>query len=114
VQEVDTLNQYITIAQCRSLFSGTGSGQVAAWAGVIGAGVGAIASILPNWILERVRESHEEKSVRAGLLAEIAGILATVQAREYSRTLEHCIERLKANPGSTLSMMSCIEKTGPS
>lgn len=82
----------------------SGSNQwVPAIAGILGALVGAIASFIPNLIVESNRRDKESCLVEASLIAEMTALVEIADERNYLSSLEQAIAYLETQPeGSTL------------
>ncbi|OEE30940.1 hypothetical protein A1QS_11820 [Vibrio ordalii FS-238] len=68
-------------------------------AALLGASIGAIASLIPSRYLEVRRERQFSVQVKRSLIAEISALVRVVESRNYVAGVEEAITFLKANPG---------------
>ena len=75
---------------------------ISALAGIVGAIVGAIASLLPAWVIESRRVKHEAELVEASLISEILAIADIAKERKYLESLADAIRYLEAQPNGAV------------
>ena len=72
-----------------------------AFIGLLGAVIGAVASISGTLISEKCRNQRESTQLKASLIAEINAILYAIEVRGYLKTLDEISGHLKLEPKGT-------------
>jgi hypothetical protein len=62
---------------------------------------GAGAAIVPNWIIDRLKERRTVKAFTDSIVCEVSAILTIIGHRRYFETIEQIEEHLRSTPGST-------------
>lgn len=91
-----------SIAQTIKIMSELTSSEPNEWlpvyAALGGAVAGALASLLPSWLIERRREVAFSRQIERCLLAEISAIVEIIDQRGYQSTLNEIIVHLRQSP----------------
>ena len=70
-----------------------------------GAAVGAFATIVPSYFLEKIKLRNERKLTTSALISEISAFLVIIEHRKYVHVLNDIIDDLKQSGGThTLSV----------
>ena len=101
------------LLKIQAMIAATCTSQSSQWvpalAGIFGALVGAIASFIPNLIVESHRRRKEACLVEASLIAEMTALVEVAQERNYLSSLEQVISHLETMPaGSELTFRANI------
>jgi hypothetical protein len=78
------------------------------YAAIGGALAGAIAAILPNVLIERLKERRAVKGLTDSVVCEVSAILAIIKHRRYLETAEKIVETLLSTPGSTFKLQVMV------
>lgn len=70
-----------------------------------GAAIGAIASIIPTFFIERYREQNFSKQIKKCIIAEISAILRVAEQRKYLEHLQGIVNYLKLNPNESCKLV---------
>lgn len=90
-----------TLRTIKSLFESHQNEWLPVIAAIGGALVGAVASYIPNYLLERKKRRDEQLFVTNALVAEVQAILKIVEHRKYIESMKQIVDELRASPEAT-------------
>ena len=78
------------------------------YAALGGAAMGAIVSIIPNWVIESRRERSFSKQIKRCIIAEISAILKIAEQRKYLDAIQSAVNHLKIKPNENYMLVADI------
>lgn len=89
-----------TIRVVKSLFEAPRNEWLPVIAAVSGAFIGGIATIVPNYCIERTKRTNECRAVTSALLAEVSALLTIIEHRKYIENFRLIALHLHNHPSS--------------
>lgn len=89
-----------TLRAIKALFESPQNEWLPVIAAIGGALVGAVSTIIPNYLLELKKRRDERLSVTNALVAEVQAILTIVEHRKYIESMKQVVDGLRERPGT--------------
>ncbi|MCX5817044.1 MAG: hypothetical protein NTX75_12530 [Proteobacteria bacterium] len=105
---LDDVQKIMQILQSMKALLGQQNPWIPVYAAIGGALAGAIAAIIPNMIIERLKERRAVNALSDSIVCEVSAILTIIKHRRYLETTEQIVANLFSTPGSTRQLQVVV------